>query len=70
MSEHKGGDTGHHDEHEEPLVEVRVLLEEDQIGLLEEIAGEYTKKLGQKWDLSAVVRLAVGDLLTKLGKLA
>lgn len=64
----EGGE--HHEHEEEPLVEVSVLLEEDSIGLLEEVAREYTEKLGQKWDLSAVVRLAVGDLLTKLGKMS
>ncbi|MEE9613440.1 MAG: hypothetical protein V3W31_00615 [Thermodesulfobacteriota bacterium] len=56
--------------HEEELKDVTVALEADQIEALGELAREYSEKLGQQWDLSAVVRVAVGDLLTKLGRMA
>lgn len=54
----------------EPLKKVTVSLEEEQIELLKELAGEYRKKLGPKWNMSAMVRVAVGDFLTKMGKIA
>jgi hypothetical protein len=44
-------------------------LEEEHIEHLDELAKEYSKTLGQRWTRSAVVRLAVGDFLTKLGKI-
>jgi len=53
----------------EELRKITVALEEDQIEKLEELAGEYGKKLGQRWTLSAMVRVAVGDFLTKMGKM-
>ena len=63
MAEH--GSHGHGEE----LKDVMVCLEEEQIEALEELAIEYSVKLKQKWDLSAVVRVAVGDFLTKMGKM-
>ncbi len=60
----------HAHEHTEKLRKVTVNLEEDQIELLREIAREYSEKLGQRWSVSAVTRVAVGDFLTKLGKIA
>ncbi|MEK7313507.1 MAG: hypothetical protein AAB065_03440 [Deltaproteobacteria bacterium] len=63
MAEH--GSHGHGEE----LKDVTVCLEEEQIEALEELAKEYSVKLKQKWDLSAVVRVAVGDFLTKMGKM-
>ncbi len=59
-----------HDDHEEELVEVTLELEEDCLPFIDEIASDYSKKLNQDWDRGAVVRLAVGDLLSKLGKIA
>lgn len=55
--------------HEEELREVTVTLEEEQIEALEEMAAEYRQKLGQDWDLSAMLRVAVGHFLTKMGKM-
>ena len=56
--------------HDEELREVTVTLEEEQIEALEEMASEYREKLGQKdWDLSAMLRVAVGHFLTKMGKM-
>lgn len=58
------------DAHDGELREVTIELEDDQIEALEELAGEYRGRLGQDWDLGAVVRLAVGDFLTRLGKMS
>ncbi len=56
--------------HDEELKELTVTLEADQIELLEELAVQYTGELKQDWDLSAVLRVAVGHFLTKLGKIS
>ncbi|MBI5560907.1 MAG: hypothetical protein HY883_06495 [Deltaproteobacteria bacterium] len=64
------GSAGHEHGHEEKLKRISIALEEGQIELLREIAKEYAGKLGQRWSISAVVRVAVGDLLTKMGKIA
>lgn len=66
----KGGHGHGHDDHDEELREVLVTLEEDQIVVLEEMAKEYKEKLGQDWDLSAMLRVAVGHFLTKMGKIS
>jgi hypothetical protein len=55
--------------HTEELREVTIELEEDQVEALEELAAQYRKRLGKDWDLGSVVRLAVGDFLTRLGKM-
>lgn len=68
--DHDGHGHGHgHGDHEEELREVLVTLEEEQIEALEEMAKEYRKQLGQDWDLSAMLRVAVGHFLTKMGKM-
>ena len=60
---------GHgHGHEEEPLQKVSVMLEEEQVEKLRELAVEYKTKLGQKWTMSAMVRVAVGDFLSKMGK--
>ena len=56
--------------HDEPLKRVTVMLEEDQVDGLRELAEEYRKKLGQRWTMSAIVRVAVGDFLTRMGKMS
>lgn len=61
-------DDGHNHEHSEPLKKVTVMLEEEQVEMLKELAEEYRAKLGPKWNLSAIMRVAVGDFLTKMGK--
>jgi hypothetical protein len=58
-----------HTHAEEELRRCCVFLEEEHIEYLDELAKEYSKTLGQRWTRSAVVRLAVGDFLTKLGKI-
>ena len=55
---------------EEDFKRVSVLLEDEQVDLLKELAAEYRKKLGKGWSFSAVVRVAVGDFLTKMGKMS
>ncbi len=59
-----------HHHHEEKLVKISVNIEEDQLALLRELASEYTRRLGQRWSVSAMVRLAVGDFLARQGKMA
>ena len=53
----------------EELKRLTVMLEEDQVERLRELAEEYKDKLGQRWTLSAMVRVAVGDFLTRMGKM-
>ncbi|MDP2689833.1 MAG: hypothetical protein Q8P48_06945 [Deltaproteobacteria bacterium] len=55
--------------HEEELQKVSVMIEEEQVKKLRELAGEYKTKLGQRWTMSAMVRVAVGDFLTRMGKM-
>ncbi|MFQ5736859.1 MAG: hypothetical protein ACE5GY_08360 [Thermodesulfobacteriota bacterium] len=54
---------------EEPLQKVSIMLEEEQVEKLRELAVEYREKLGQRWTMSAMVRVAVGDFLTRMGKI-
>ncbi len=63
----KGIKTMGHDE--EPLKKVSIMLEEEQVEKLTELAAEYKKTLGQRWTMSAMVRVAVGDFLTRMGKM-
>ncbi len=60
---------GEEHSHDEELVELTVTLEEDQIEILEEMAKQYAAELKQDWDLSAVLRVAVGHFLTKMGRI-
>ncbi len=71
MSEHEGeeGHDGHDHSHEELFVDLSIRLEEDQLRELEKLAEEYKATLNQDWDVSAVVRVAVGDFLNKLGRI-
>ena len=55
--------------HEEDFVELSVTLEEDQLEELKKLAEKYTEELSQDWDVSAVIRVAVGDFLNKLGRI-
>lgn len=45
-------------------------LEDEHLEMLDELAREYTERLGQRWTRSAVIRLALSDFLTKIGKMA
>lgn len=53
----------------EELKRCTIFLEADSIEYLDELARRYAKELGQRWTRSAVVRLAVGDFLTRMGKI-
>jgi hypothetical protein len=65
---HEGHDDSEHS-HSEVLKRITVMLEEDQVESLKELAEEYRKKLGQRWTLSAMLRVAVGDFLNRMGKI-
>jgi len=56
-------------EHTEVIVRCTLYLEDEHIEHLDELAKEYSKTLGQRWSRSAVVRLAVGDFLTRIGRI-
>ena len=62
-------DDAHGHDHHEDFVELSVTLEEDQLRELEKLASEYAEELDQDWDVSAVIRVAVGDFLNKLGRI-
>jgi len=53
----------------EGLKRCTIFLEDEQIEAVDELAREYTKNLRQKWTRSSIVRLAVGDFLTKIKKM-
>ncbi len=59
----------HGDDHEE-FKKITVELEEDALQKLKELAAEYKAKLNQRWTMSAMVRVAVSDFLTKMGKMS
>jgi hypothetical protein len=69
--EHCGHDHHDHDhgEHEHGLVEVTILLEDEHIPALDEVAAELTKELKQPWDRGAVVRLALSEFFSRRGKI-
>ncbi len=62
-------DEAGHDHHHEEMVELTVSLEKDQFEEVEKLASEYARELNQDWDVSAVLRVAVGDFLNKLGRI-
>lgn len=56
-------------EEQEELKEITILLEEEQIEALDELAEELSKELGQPWDRGAVIRLALSEFFSKRGKI-
>ncbi|GMR04747.1 MAG: hypothetical protein BMS9Abin23_0653 [Thermodesulfobacteriota bacterium] len=70
MTMSEKGHSHNEESHNEELRKVSIMLEEDQIVLLKELAEEYRAKLGQRWSMSAVVRVAVGDFLSKMGRIS
>ncbi len=62
---------GHGDEerHEHGLVEVTLLLEDEHLDALDEVAAELTRDLRQPWDRGAVVRLALSEFFSRRGKI-
>jgi hypothetical protein len=72
--EHKHHEHGHHghghEEHEQHgLVEVTLLLEDEHLDALDEVAAEISKELKQPWDRGAVVRLALSEFFSRRGKI-
>jgi len=65
------GHHGHeHEEHEHHgLVEVTLLLEDEHLDALDEVAAEITRDLKQTWDRGAVVRLALSEFFSRRGKI-
>ncbi len=62
-------DHGHEHDHHEKLVKISVTLEEEHVEHLRVLAKEYSEALGQRWSVSALLRVACGDLLTKMGRI-
>ena len=56
-------------EENEELKEITILLEEEHIEALDELAGELTRDLGQLWDRGAVIRIALREFFSKRGKI-
>ncbi len=59
----------HNDHGHGALKQMTVMLEEEHVDALKELSKEYSEMLGQRWSVSAVLRLAVGDFMTKIGKI-
>ncbi len=67
--EHGNGDHGHEGHEHHGLVEVTLLLEDEHIDALDEVAAEISKELKQPWDRGAVVRLALSEFFSRRGKI-
>jgi len=70
MTDEHGHAHGAEHEHSEELRKISLMLEEDQIEILKELAEEYRVKLNQRWSISAMVRVAVGDFLARMGRIS
>lgn len=57
------------DEEQEALKEITILIEEEQIEALDDLAEEYSRDLGQPWDRGAVIRLALSEFFSKRRKI-
>ena len=64
---HHGEGHEGHDQH--GLVEVTLLLEDEHLDALDEVAKELTHDLKQPWDRGAVVRLALSEFFSRRGKI-
>ncbi len=56
-------------EHHEKLKQTTVYLEEEVIEALDQLAGEYSEEMGQKWSKGAVIRLALSEFFSRRGKI-
>lgn len=65
--DHHGGEHEGHEHH--GLVEVTLLLEDEHLDALDEVANELTRDLKQPWDRGAVVRLALSEFFSRRGKI-
>jgi len=68
---HQQGHHGHgHEGHQHHgLVAVTLLLEDEHLDALDEVAAEITRDLKQPWDRGAVVRLALSEFFSRRGKI-
>ncbi len=66
---HGHHDSGHEGHEHHGLVEVTLLLEDEHLDALDEVAAELTGDLRQKWDRGAVVRLALSEFFSRRGKI-
>jgi hypothetical protein len=64
---HHGHGHEGHDHHD--LVEVTLLLEDEHLDALDEVAQELTRDLKQPWDRGAVVRLALSEFFSRRGQI-
>ena len=67
--EHGGHDHGEEGHEQHGLVEVTLLLEDEHLDALDEVAQELTRDLKQPWDRGAVVRLALSEFFSRRGKI-
>jgi hypothetical protein len=65
----KHGGHGHEGLDQHGLVEVTLLLEDEHLDALDEVAEELTRDLKQPWDRGAVVRLALSEFFSRRGKI-
>lgn len=64
---HHGGEHEGHEHH--GLVEVTLLLEDEHLDALDEVAADLSRDLKQPWDRGAVVRLALSEFFSRRGKI-
>lgn len=57
------------EEGHEKLKKTSVYLEEEVLEALEEAALEFEKETGRKWSRGAVIRVALSDFFTRMGKM-
>jgi hypothetical protein len=74
MSDRHERSNQHHEQRHEGhehhgLVEVTLLLEDEHLDALDEVAAEISKELKQPWDRGAVVRLALSEFFSRRGKI-
>ena len=67
--EHGHHGHGHEGHEHHGLVEVTLLLEDEHLDALDEVAAELTRDLRQTWDRGAVVPLALSEFFSRRGKI-
>ncbi len=67
--EHHAHNHGHEEHEEHGLVEVTLMLEDEHLEALDDVAAELSRELNQPWDRGAVVRLALSEFFSKRGKI-
>jgi len=67
QEDHHVNDNEGHEHH--GLVEVTLLLEDEHLDALDEVAAEISRDLKQPWDRGAVVRLALSEFFSRRGRI-